>query len=143
MDIDETTSLFEHIRNRLPPGFGLGDDETVEIDKVPDHKVWQQSLREDHEADVGVFEINTTDLPLYLNSNGYLGEVQIAVVSKNGDIENAKNYLKKAFENINENPQSTSIYVIECKLINLTPVGKSSVGFHIVTMDLSIKYAVL
>ena len=98
--IDETKSLFEHIRNRLPTGYGLGDDETVYKDNVPDHAVFQQSLREDCEGDVGSFGTLTSEVKIVAGAVGWNTKIQIAVVTKQGDIDNAYKYLLEAFENI-------------------------------------------
>lgn len=138
--IDETKSLFEHIRNRLPTGYGLGDDETVYKDNVPDHAVFQQSLREDHEGDVGIFETLTSDFSIMGGAIGYESKIQFAVVTKNGDIDSAVKYFKEALNNIKTNCKSTGCYIKNCKLVNIMPVGKNSVGLQMVTMNISIKY---
>lgn len=142
-DIDETISLFEHIRNRLPTGYGLGDDENIENDGVYNHKTFQQSLREDHEGDVGIFENNISEINILSGFLGYQGNIQVAVVTKNGDIDGAMKYLKEALENIKNNCKSTGIYVKSCKLINLLPLGKNSAGLHMCSMNILIKYVVL
>lgn len=138
--MDETKSLFEHIRNRLPTGYGLGDDGTVYKDNVPDHAVFQQSLREDCEGDVGIFENITSDFSIMGGALGYISKMQFAVVTKNGDIDSAVKYLKDALYNIKTNCKSTGCYIKECKLVNIVPVGKNSVGLQMVTMNISIKY---
>lgn len=138
--IDETKSLFEHLRNRLPSGYGLGNDGTVYKDNIPDHAVFQQSLREDHEGDVGIFENITSDFSIMGGSLGYISKMQFAVVTKNGDIDSAVKYLKEALNNIKTNCKSTGCYIKECKLVNIVPVGKNSVGLQMVTMNISIKY---
>lgn len=138
--IDETKSLFEHLRNRLPSGYGLGNDGTVYKDNIPDHAVFQQSLREDHEGDVGIFENITSDFSIMGGALGYISKMQFAVVTKNGDIDSAVKYLKEALNNIKTNCKSTGCYIKECKLVNIVPVGKNSVGLQMVTMNISIKY---
>lgn len=142
-EIDETKSLFEHIRNRLPTGYGLGDDGTVYKDNVPDHSVFQQSLREDSEGDVGIFETLTSDFSIMGGALGYESKIQFGVVTKNGDIDNAVKYLKAAFENIKRNKKSTGCFIKDCKLVNIMPVGKNSVGLQMVTMNVSIRYVLL
>lgn len=142
--MDETKSLFEHIRNRLPTGYGLGDDESIEDENgVYNHKTFQQSLREDHEGDVGIFENNISEINILSGFLGYQGNIQVAVVTKNGDIDGAMKYLKEALENIKNNCKSTGIYVKSCKLINLLPLGKNSAGLHMCSMNILIKYVVL
>ena len=138
--MDETKSLFEHIRNRLPTGYGLGDDGTVYKGNVPDHAVFQQSLREGCEGDVGIFETLTGELNILGGTLGYESKMQFAVVTKNGDIDSAVKYLKEALNNIKTNCKSTGCYIKNCKLVNIMPVGKNSVGLQMVTMNISIKY---
>ena len=141
--MDETKSLYEHIKNRLPTGYGLGDDGTEYKDNVPNHKTFQQTLREDHEGDVGIFTTFIGSYNILGGQLGYKSEVQIAVVTKNGDIDSAINYLLNALDNIKKDVKSTGIYVSDCKLVNLLPLGKNSVGLHMVSMNIAIKYAKL
>jgi hypothetical protein len=141
--MDSTNSLFEHIKNRLPTDYGLGDDGTEYKDNIPNHKTWQQTLRENYEGDVGIFENSIGSYSIFGGQLGYKSEVQIAVVTKNGDIDSAINYLKIALENIKKDVKSTGIYVSDCKLVNLLPLGKNSVGLHLVSMNIAIKYAKL
>lgn len=136
-----TENIFEFIKTRLPTGYGLGDDNTEIVNNVPNHKTWQQSLREDHEGDVGIFENNIGSYNIFGGKLGYKSEIQIAVVTKNGDINSAIKYLKEALENIETNSKSINIYVSDCKLVNIIPLGKNSVGLHMVSMNLAIKYA--
>ena len=141
--MDETKSLYEHIKNRLPMGYGLGDDGTEYKDNVPNHKTFQQTLREDHEGDVGIFTTFIGNYSILGGQLGYKSEVQIAVVTKNGDIDSAINYLLNALDNIKKDVKSTGIYVSDCKLVNLLPIGKNSVGLHMVSMNIAIKYVKL
>ena len=139
--MDETKSLFEHIRNRLPTGYGLGDDGIViDSDNVPNHMTFQQSLREDHEGDVGIFETLTSEFSIMGGSLGYESKLQFGVVTINGDIDSAVNYLKKALENIKKDKKSTGCYIKDCKLVNIMPVGKNSFGLQMVTMNISVRY---
>lgn len=141
--MDTTNSLFEHIKNRLPNGYGLGDDGTTYDYNIPDHMVFQQSLREDHEGDVGIFETLTSDFSIMGGALGYESKIQFGVVTKNGDIDSAVKYLKTALENIKEDKKSTGCYIKDCKLVNIMPVGKNSFGLQMVTMNISIKYVLL
>ena len=140
--LDKTTSLFEHIRNRLPTGFGFGDDGAELVNGVYNHKTFQQTLREDHEGDVGIFEIYSTELPKYTGYTCLVAEVQIAVVCKQGDIEGARKYLQKALENIRDNEMSEYIWIKSCKLVNLKPLGKNSNGLNMMVLNINIKYLV-
>ena len=137
MEIDTTSSLFEHILNRLPTGYGLGDDGKEMVDGISNHATFQQSLREDHEGDV---ETLTSQVKVIAGAVGWNTKVQIAVVTKQGDIDNAYKYLIEAFENIKKRKKSTSISVYETELISIMPIGKNSSGYQMVSMNLSITY---
>lgn len=142
--IDTTTSLFEHIRNRLPDEYNLGDNNTqYDESGIPNHRVWEQSLREDHQGDVGVFKLRETDVDIFHGVMGYNANIQIAVVCVSGGIGDAEKYLRSAFNNIKSNDKSTSIYVKRCNLISLKPLGKNSVGNQMVSIDLSLLYVPL
>ena len=141
---DVTNNLFEHIRHRLPDKYNLGDNNTVYDDEhVLNHCVWNQSLREDHEGDVGVFQTRLAQAEMFHGVACLLANIQIAVVCLNGDIDSAEKYLREALENIKQDDTSTSIYVKKCELIDIVPLGKNSVGNQMIEMDISIKYVVL
>lgn len=132
--------MFEFIRERLPTGYGLGDDGTEYTGNEPNHRVWDQTLREDHEGDVGIFEIYRSPTSLYGRSKSYKSEVQIVVVTKQGDIDAAIEYLEETTTNIVRNRESNNIHVNDCRLINLRKFGKNSVGYQMVIMNLEIKF---
>lgn len=139
--MDNALTLYEHIRNRLPTGYGLGDDESV-LDESNNynHSVWEQTIREDHEGDVGIFEIYTAEQPKFSGYTCYVSEIQIAVVTKQGDIDSAKKYLKEALENIKRDDMSEHFYIKLCKLINIKPIGKNSNGLQMVVLNIKISY---
>ena len=140
---DTTNSLFEHIRNRLPSGYGLGDDgKIVDENRVVNHSVFQQSLREDHEGDVGIFENYGQEQKTYGDCDYYKTEVQIAVVTKGGDINSACKYLKEALNNLRTDKQSSHIWIKLCSLVNISPIGKNSNGYQMVEMNMRLKYLV-
>lgn len=140
---DTTNSLFEHIRNRLPSGYGLGDDEkVVDENRVVNHSVFQQSLREDHEGDVGIFETFNQEQKTYGDCDYFKTEVQIAVVTKSGDINSACKYLKEALNNLRTDKQSSHIWIKLCSLVNICPIGKNSNGYQMVEMNIRLKYLV-
>lgn len=140
---DVTNNLFEHIRHRLPDKYNLGDNNVTYKDNVPNHCVWEQSLREDHEGDVGVFQTRLSQADIFHGVAYLLANIQIAVVCLNGDIDSAEKYLRETLENIKQDDTSTSIYVKKCELIDIVPLGKNSVGNQMIEMDISIKYVVL
>lgn len=137
---DTTSSLYEHIKNRLPTGFGYGNDGQVIVDKVKSQAVWQQTLREDHPGDVGIFEIKTVEQKIAYGAIAYVSNIQFGVVCKSNDINNAINYLLKAYDNIKKDRKSSSITVDVAELINCMPIGKNSEGNQMVAMNLKVTY---
>lgn len=138
---DVTSNLFEHIKNRLPDKYNIGDNNVVyDEDNTPNHKVWEQSLREDHEGDVGVFQTRLSQAEIFHGVACLLAHVQIAIVCVNGDISTAEKYLREALDNLKQDDRSTSIYVKRCDLINIVPLGKNSIGNQMIEMDVSLKY---
>jgi hypothetical protein len=140
---DTTENLFEHIRHRLPDKYDIGDNNTIYTDNVPNHIVWQQSLREDCEGDVGVFQTRLAQSEMFHGVACQLANVQIAVVCVDGDLSSAEKYLREALQNLKQDDTSSSIYVKKCDLINIVPLGKNSVGNQMIEMDVSIKYVCL
>lgn len=140
---DTTNNLFEHIRHRLPDKYNLGDNNVTYKDNVPNHCVWNQSLREDHQGDVGVFMTRMAQAEIFHGVASQLANVQIAVVCVNGDINTAEKYLREAYNNLKVNDRSTSIYVKRCDLIDIVPLGKNSIGNQMIEMDISLKYVYL
>ena len=58
--MDSSNSLYEHIKNRLPTDYNYGDDNNniiVNSDgyEETDHQVWESSIREYSQGDVGIF----------------------------------------------------------------------------------------
>ena len=140
---DTTNNLFEHIRHRLPDKYNLGDNNVTYKDNVPNHCVWNQSLREDHQGDVGVFMTRMAQAEIFHGVASQLANVQIAVVCVNGDINTAEKYLREAYNNLKVNDRSTSIYVKRCDLIDIVPLGKNSIGNQMIEMDISLKYVTI
>lgn len=138
---DTTNSLYEHIKNRLPTGYGLGNDGKEIINGNSNHAVFQQSIREDHDGDVGIFDTSMKDIPMMMGNAGYTSNIQIAVVTKNGDIDNAVKYLLKAFENINNDVSSSSIRVKSANMTHLCALGKNSAGKQMVELAFNVKYS--
>jgi hypothetical protein len=139
---DTTNNLFEHIKNRLPQDYeDLGDNNIIIDDEgTPNHKVWEQSLREDFMGDVGVFQTRLSQQEIYHGVAYQMANVQIAVVCINGDIDTAEQYLRQAYANLKSNDRSSSIYVKRCDLIDIVPLGKNSIGNQMIEMDVSLKY---
>jgi len=140
MGDEVVTSLFQHIRNRLDTTFEYGDVGQVITDNVPNHKTWEQSLREDKPGDVGIFETYRTELTSYSGMFMYQGEIQIAVVSKPNDIDNCKLYLLNTLKNLRKNPRSSMYWFKDVRLVNLKPIGKNKEGNQMVVLNLLVKY---
>lgn len=140
---DTTSSLYEHIRNRLAVGFNYGDDGQVLVDKVPNHKTFWQSLREDHEGDVGIFEYlidQTPNIDKISSHTLWKSNVQISVVCLDGDINTARKYLLKSFQNIVDDPESSNVYVQNAHIINITPAGKNKDNNQMIIMNIQVLY---
>lgn len=140
---DTTSSLFEHLKNRLATGYGYGDDGQTITDKIPDHRTSNQSIREDHEGDVGIFEYMIRKQPSYDGIDSHtlwITNVQISVVTKQGNIEDAKDYLLESFRNFISDAMSSNVYVKNASLINIIPAGKNSKGLQMVIMNTQVFY---
>lgn len=142
---DTTNNLFEHIKNRLPISFqDIGENNVIlDDDGNSNHQVWEQSLREDHEGDVGVFQTRLSQAEIFHGVAYDLANVQIAVVCPNGDIDTAERFLRQSLSNLKSDDRSTSIYVKRCDLIDIVPLGKNSIGNQMIEMDVSLKYVSL
>lgn len=141
--LDNTSSLYEHIKNRLATGYEYGDDGQVIEDNIPDHRVSYMSIREDHQGDVGVFEYLIEKRDNYSKISYqtlWISNVQISVVCKNGDIEGAKKYLLGSYNNILNDPESSNVYVINNILLNIRPTGKNKDGLQMVIMNIRLFY---
>ena len=142
--MEDSKTLYEFIKDRLPDIEGYGNTgKEFNEDNIPNHSVYQQSLRENYEGDVGIFETNISDYSIMGGQVGYISEVQIALVCVKGDIDGGVSYLKATLENIKKNSKSIGVYVKDSKLINLLPLGKNSSGLHMISMNMLIKYALL
>lgn len=144
MELDNAKTLFEHIRNRLPTGYGLGDDNKVQDPKTKrwNHQTAHNSIREDCEGDVGIFEIYKTPIKTYNSSNGYDAELQLVVICVDGDTDNAENYLLQTVKNLKQNKSSEGIYIGRCRVINFTSFGKTVNGLQTVIINLKINYLI-
>ena len=141
---DTTSNLFEHIKNRLAAGYGYGDDSQVIVDGVPNHRTSHESIREDHEGDVGIFEYIIDAQNKYGKTNSvdtlWRTSVLISVVCLNGDIETCKDYLLDSFSNLIDDKASSNIFMQNAKLINMRPSGKNSKGLQMVIMNIQCSY---
>lgn len=140
---DTTSSLYEHIKNRLPPNYGYGNDGQVIVDKVKSQAVWQQTLREDHPGDVGIFVIKNNDVECeygFLNSEA---TVQVAVVCKAGELNKVTNYLKVLYNTLKTDTVSSGVKVYSVKNINLSPIGMNSEGNQMAELNIKLSYKII
>lgn len=123
-------------------GYEFGNEyQIIDENGIPNHRTNQQSLREDHEGDVGIFEIYKSRIDAYAGQYPfYEAEVQIAVVTKNGDIKEASDYLLDTFKNIKKNKESEHYRMELVKFINLKPLGKNSAGLQTVVLNIYLNY---
>lgn len=140
---DTTTSLYDHIKNRLATGYGYGDDGQTIVDGIPDHRTSSMSIREDHEGDVGIFQYLIDKQESYKKISYetlWISNIQISVVCKNGDIEGAKKYLLDSYSNIVDDTESSNVLVRNSVLLNIRPAGKNRDGLQMVIMNIKVFY---
>lgn len=141
---DTTNNLFEHIKNRLATGYSYGDDNQTIVDGIPNHRTSYESIREDHEGDVGIFEYLIDPHNKYGRTNSektlWKTSVLISVVCINGDVETCKDYLLDSFDNLVDDKMSSDIYMQNVKLVNMRPAGKNSKGLQMVIMNIQCSY---
>ena len=133
--------LHSFIIERLPDINGYGESgREYDEDGISNHSVFKQSIRENVQGDVGVFIIQTNETTNLSVHSVYKSEVQIVVNCINGDIDSAMDYLSKALENIKKNNKNEFIWVKNCKLVNMSPVGKNSSGIHWCVLNVLLTY---
>ena len=140
---DYTNSIYEHLKNRLPEVSGYGNYNSVK-DKNGywNHQVSQQSLRDDHEGDVGIFELNVAPSNTYLGNFSWDGMYEIVVVCISGNIQGARSYLMRFFNNIVNDIESSKIYVNDATILNVVNLGKNGSGKQTVALNINISYTV-
>ena len=131
--------LYDFIIERLPDtqGYGVYDE-----DGVSNHSVFKESIREDHEGDVGVFISANSDITKFSGRYCFEGEIQVVVNCINGDIDGALDYLFKTLDNIQTNYRNDYIWVKNSRLVNCLPVGKNKCGIQWCTLNVYLKYLV-
>ena len=143
VNTDEDKTLYGFIKEQIPAvdGYGITDQEIV--DYVPNHDIFYQSIRDDHEGDIGIFIITGGENTQLQYGEIYDSEVQIVVNSVDGDLAGVLDMLKQTLKNIRKNKKNDYIYVMDCRLINLAPVGKNSNGLQWSVMNILCKYTSL
>ena len=141
--MDEDKTLYGFIKEQIPAVNGYGITGQTTVDGVTDHDIFYQSIREDHEGDIGIFLITGQENTQLQYGEIYNSEVQIVVNSVNGDIAGVLDMLKNTLKNIRQNKRNNYIYMMDCGLINLAPVGKNSNGLQWSVMNILCKYTYL
>lgn len=141
--MDEDKTLYGFIKEQIPEVNGYGVTGQTTVDGVTDHDIFYQSIREDHEGDIGIFLITGQENTQLQYGEIYNSEVQIVVNSVNGDIAGVLDMLKNTLKNIRQNKRNNYIYMMDCGLINLAPVGKNSNGLQWSVMNILCKYTYL
>lgn len=141
--MDEDKTLYGFIKEQIPAVNGYGVTGQTTVDGVTDHDIFYQSIREDHEGDIGIFMITGQENTQLQYGEIYNSEVQIVVNSVNGDIAGVLDMLKNTLKNIRQNKRNNYIYMMDCGLINLAPVGKNSNGLQWSVMNILCKYTYL
>lgn len=135
--------LYDFIIERLPDTQGYGNTGKVyDEDGVSNHSVFKESIREDHEGDVGVFISANSDITKFSGRYCFEGEIQVVVNCINGDIDGALDYLFKTLDNIQTNYRNDYIWVKNSRLVNCLPVGKNKCGIQWCTLNVYLKYLV-
>lgn len=134
--------IYDFIKSRLPTGYNLGDEGQVIEKGIPNHKVFNQFIRSDHEGDVGIFEVYNTLQKKYNNINSYISEMHIEVIVPDGDIETVKRYLKQLYINIRTNKVSDNLLVEKVQYINMKPMSQNESGKQWVVLNILINYKV-
>lgn len=135
--------LYDFIIERLPDTQGYGNAGKVyDEDGVSNHSVFKESIREDHEGDVGVFISANSDITKFSGRYCFEGEIQVVVNCINGDIDGALDYLFKTLDNIQTNYRNDYIWVKNSRLVNCLPVGKNKCGIQWCTLNVYLKYLV-
>lgn len=141
--MDEDKTLYGFIKNNIPDVSGYGKTDQHIVDGVPDHDIFYQSIRDDHEGDIGIFIITGQENTQLQYGEIYNSEVQIVVNSVDGDIAGVLNMLKNTLKNIRQSKKNNYIYMMDCGLINIAPVGKNSNGLQWSVMNILCKYTTL
>lgn len=135
--------LYDFIIERLTDTQGYGNAGKVyDEDGVSNHSVFKESIREDHEGDVGVFISANSDITKFSGRYCFEGEIQVVVNCINGDIDGALDYLFKTLDNIQTNYRNDYIWVKNSRLVNCLPVGKNKCGIQWCTLNVYLKYLV-
>ena len=144
--MDSTNSLYEHLKNRLPTGYNYGDDNNSIIEnsegyEETDHQVWESSIREYNQGDVGIFIQNEQILKTKSIEIGYRALVNVVVIVNNGNITSARDFAKQFKNNLSSDLESERIKVHTVNFdILYRQLGLNSAGYQVVEIPFTIDY---
>lgn len=136
-------TIRDFIIEQLPQVDGYGNCGSVFKNNIPNHSAFKQSLRNDHEGDIGIFVINSKDNWELKYTKLIESEIQIVVNAVAGDVEGSEEYLQRLFDNIKKNRGNDKIKISSCNKINLRAGGKNSNGIHWSVLNILIKYRIV
>lgn len=134
-------SIYDFITEQLPNVEGFGNvDKILDEAGIYNHSAFQQTIREDHEGDVGVFIVDNKDYTEMKFIKLTESEIQVVVNCVQGDIEQTLDYLQSLFDKLSNTKGNDKIEIFNCKKINLRPVGKNNRGIHWCVLNMLLKY---
>lgn len=134
-------SIYDFITEQLPNVTGYGNfKKKLDEDGISDHSVFYQTIRNDHEGDVGIFVLNTKDNTDMKFAPLTESEIQIVVNCVGGDILQGLDYLQSLYDVLHKTKGNSKIKVFNCKKINLRPVGKNTNDICWCVLNILIKY---
>lgn len=134
-------TVYDFITENLPDIVGFGNvGKTVDEAGIPNHSAFLQTIREEHEGDVGIFIVDSKDYTEMKFIKLTESEIQVVVNCVQGDIEQTLDYLQSLFDNLSNTKGNRYIEIYNCKKINLRPVGKNSKGIHWCVLNMLLKY---
>lgn len=136
-------TIRDWIIENLPEVDGYGNCGQVFNGKIPNHAVSKNSIRTDHEGDIGIWKISEHDNWELKYCKRLESEMQVVVNAVAGDIEGSEEYLQSLFNNLEKNKGNDRIKIYSCKKINLTAVGKNTNGIHWSVLNVLIKYIII
>lgn len=136
-------SIRDYIIEQLPQIEGYGNCGQVFKDKIPNHAVFKQSLRNDHEGDVGIFIMRNEPDNTIAHSPFRKAVIHIYVNAVAGDVEGSEQYLSCLSNNLRKSKGNGKIKIIDCIETNLSAGGKNTNGIHWSVLNILIKYRIV
>lgn len=133
-------SIYDFITEKLPNVEGFGNVGKELVENIYNHSVFHQTIREEHEGDVGIFIVDSKDNTEMKFIKLTESEIQVVVNCVAGDIEQTLDYLESLFGTIVNTKGNDKIEIFNCRKINLRPVGKNSKGIHWCVLNMLLKY---